>query len=84
MMRNLRVLLFCAVAAFLIATPAAVAQSVADFYKGKQVILIVGASSGGGYDAQGRLLARTGSTMLRRRTGPYLALFNATCWWQRC
>ena len=56
-MRNLRVLLFFAAAAFFIATPA-VAQSVADFYKGKQLILIVGASTGGGYDAQGRLLAR--------------------------
>ena len=56
-MRNLRVLLFFAAAASFIATPA-VAQSVADFYKGKQLILIVGASTGGGYDAQGRLLAR--------------------------
>lgn len=34
------------------------AQSVADFYKGKQVIVIVGSSPGGGYDAQGRLVAR--------------------------
>jgi tripartite-type tricarboxylate transporter receptor subunit TctC len=56
-MRNLRGLLFFVAAAFFIATPA-VAQSVADFYKGKQLILIVGASTGGGYDAQGRLLAR--------------------------
>jgi tripartite-type tricarboxylate transporter receptor subunit TctC len=55
-MRSLRVLLFGA-AAFFFATPA-VAQSVADFYKGKQLILIVGASTGGGYDAQGRLVAR--------------------------
>jgi tripartite-type tricarboxylate transporter receptor subunit TctC len=56
-MKNLRLVLFCVVAAFSIATPA-VAQSVADFYKGKQVVLIVGAASGGGYDSQGRLLAR--------------------------
>jgi len=40
-----------------IAAPAS-AQSVADFYQGKQITLIVGAASGGGYDAQARLLAR--------------------------
>jgi tripartite-type tricarboxylate transporter receptor subunit TctC len=34
------------------------AQSVADFYGDKQVIVIVGAAVGGGYDAQGRLMAR--------------------------
>jgi len=56
MMRSLRVILF-GVAPFFITTPA-VAQSVADFYKGKQLTLIVGASTGGGYDAQGRLVAR--------------------------
>jgi tripartite-type tricarboxylate transporter receptor subunit TctC len=50
-------MLICAATALLIALPAA-AQSVADFYKGKQVVLIVGAASGGGYDLQGRLLAR--------------------------
>jgi len=44
-------------AAFAMAMPVH-AQSVADFYRGKQVILIIGASSGGGYDFQGRLLAR--------------------------
>ena len=56
-MRSFRVLLFCAVAAFAMATSVA-AQSVAEFYKGKQLVLIVGAASGGGYDALGRLLAR--------------------------
>jgi tripartite-type tricarboxylate transporter receptor subunit TctC len=55
-MRSLRLLSYL-VATFCIATPA-MAQSVADFYRGKQVVLIVGAASGGGYDAQGRLLAR--------------------------
>ena len=55
-MRSLRLLSYL-VATFCIATPA-MAQSVADFYRGKQVLLIVGAASGGGYDAQGRLLAR--------------------------
>jgi tripartite-type tricarboxylate transporter receptor subunit TctC len=39
------------------ATPAA-AQSVAEFYAGKQISLIVGASPGGGYDTQARLTAR--------------------------
>jgi tripartite-type tricarboxylate transporter receptor subunit TctC len=34
------------------------AQSVAEFYSGKQITLIVGASAGGGYDTQSRLVAR--------------------------
>jgi tripartite-type tricarboxylate transporter receptor subunit TctC len=34
------------------------AQSVAEFYAGKQITLIVGASAGGGYDTQARLVAR--------------------------
>jgi tripartite-type tricarboxylate transporter receptor subunit TctC len=38
-------------------TPA-MAQSVAEFYGGKQISLLVGASAGGGYDALGRLAAR--------------------------
>jgi tripartite-type tricarboxylate transporter receptor subunit TctC len=38
-------------------TPAA-AQSVAEFYTGKQISFIVGASNGGGYDTQARLVAR--------------------------
>jgi tripartite-type tricarboxylate transporter receptor subunit TctC len=38
-------------------TPAA-AQSVAEFYAGKQISFIVGASNGGGYDTQARLVAR--------------------------
>ena len=56
-MRSLRVFSICAVATLSFAMPA-VAQSVADFYKGKQLVLIVGAASGGGYDALGRLLGR--------------------------
>ena len=47
----------CAATMLWIAAPAS-AQSVADFYQGKQITLIVGAASGGGYDAQARLLAR--------------------------
>jgi len=34
------------------------AQPVAEFYTGKQVSFLVGASAGGGYDAQARLVAR--------------------------
>jgi tripartite-type tricarboxylate transporter receptor subunit TctC len=56
-MRSVRAFFLGLAAAFFIATLAA-AQSVADFYKDKQVVLIVGAASGGGYDAQARLLAR--------------------------
>jgi tripartite-type tricarboxylate transporter receptor subunit TctC len=36
----------------------AAAQSVADFYRGKQIIFMVGSSPGGGYDAIMRLVAR--------------------------
>jgi tripartite-type tricarboxylate transporter receptor subunit TctC len=34
------------------------ADAVADFYNGKTLTIIVGADTGGGYDAQGRLMAR--------------------------
>jgi tripartite-type tricarboxylate transporter receptor subunit TctC len=40
------------------ATCAVVADPIADFYAGKSLRLIVGGSTGGGYDAVGRLLAR--------------------------
>jgi len=36
----------------------ATAQSVADFYKGKQVSLVIGSGAGGGFDAYARLVAR--------------------------
>ena len=39
-------------------TRAAQAQSVADFYKGKQVSMLVGSGAGGGFDAYARLVAR--------------------------
>src|SRR5438445_8129444 len=45
------------VTAALAATPAH-ADTVADFYKGKQINLIVGYGPGGGYDIYARLLAR--------------------------
>jgi tripartite-type tricarboxylate transporter receptor subunit TctC len=50
----------CAIlfAAILFGAPAAHADSVADFYKGKQVRIIVGYGAGGGYDVYARLLAR--------------------------
>jgi tripartite-type tricarboxylate transporter receptor subunit TctC len=35
------------------------AQSPAEFYKGKTIELVIGTSVGGGYDAYGRMLART-------------------------
>lgn len=40
-----------------LATPA-LAQSVADFYRGKQITLVTSASVGGGYDQYARLLAK--------------------------
>jgi tripartite-type tricarboxylate transporter receptor subunit TctC len=38
--------------------PAAAQDSVAQFYKGRQITVIVGSSAGGGYDIYARLLAR--------------------------
>jgi tripartite-type tricarboxylate transporter receptor subunit TctC len=38
--------------------PPAAAESVADFYRGKQLTFMVGSSPGGGYDAIARLVAR--------------------------
>ena len=40
------------------ASVAAAQESVEQFYKGKQISVIVGSSAGGGYDAYARLLAR--------------------------
>src|SRR5262249_20640536 len=42
--------------AALLATPALAQDPIADFYKGKQVNIIVGSSAGGGYDTYARLL----------------------------
>jgi hypothetical protein len=44
--------------AILLGTAPAIAQNVADFYRGKEVRLIVSASTGGGYDTYGRTVAR--------------------------
>src|SRR4051812_4830027 len=40
------------------AGPAQAQDAVADFYRGKTVILQVGSEAGGGYDQVGRLVAR--------------------------
>jgi tripartite-type tricarboxylate transporter receptor subunit TctC len=48
----------CLVAALAALIGAAKAESVADFYKGRSISLIIGYSVGGGYDAYARLLAR--------------------------
>jgi len=40
------------------AQPVAAAESVQDFYAGRQVTVIVGSGAGGGYDLQARLMAR--------------------------
>jgi tripartite-type tricarboxylate transporter receptor subunit TctC len=45
-------------AALMLATQAASADPVSDFYRGRQVSLIVGYGTGGGYDVYGRLMAR--------------------------
>lgn len=53
----MRGVLFALAWAALSAPPAA-AQTVAEFYAGRQVTLIVGSTPGGGYDTQARLIAR--------------------------
>src|SRR5262245_64069931 len=52
-----RVALLLAAAALFTAGSAA-AQPVSEFYAGRQMTCIVGASAGGGYDRQARLVAR--------------------------
>lgn len=47
-----------AVAAVLLSASSAVAETVADFYKGKTIEILVGAAAGGGYDIAGRAVAR--------------------------
>lgn len=54
--RDLAAVVALALGAAVLAPPAAVAQE--DFYKGRQVSIIVGFGPGGGYDAYARLLAR--------------------------
>ena len=40
------------------ATPPAQADAIADFYKGKTLSMVVGSSTGGGYDTMTRAIAR--------------------------
>jgi hypothetical protein len=50
---------FVAALLALVASPAALAQdSVAQFYRGRQITLIIPSSAGGGFDLYGRLVAR--------------------------
>ena len=56
--RTRRTLVFGLFAALLAHAPRTEAQTVADFYRGKAVNLIVGYSAGGGYDTYARILAR--------------------------
>jgi tripartite-type tricarboxylate transporter receptor subunit TctC len=58
MQKMLMPLALSALGAIAVAAGPANADSVADFYKGKQVKFIMGAGVGGGYDAYGRVLAR--------------------------
>jgi len=52
------VVMICLTSALLVSGGAASAASVADFYKGKAMTVLVGSSPGGGYDQYGRLLGR--------------------------
>jgi tripartite-type tricarboxylate transporter receptor subunit TctC len=56
--RRATMALIASVSIGVIAAPPAAAQSVADFYRGKQITFMVGSSPGGGYDAIARLVAR--------------------------
>jgi tripartite-type tricarboxylate transporter receptor subunit TctC len=49
----------CLPLAYLLGGAAAAQDPVENFYKGKQVAMVVGSSAGGGYDTYARLLART-------------------------
>jgi len=54
----MRVLGALAALAMLGVAPAAAQETVAQFYKGRQITVVVGSSPGGGYDIYARLLAR--------------------------
>jgi tripartite-type tricarboxylate transporter receptor subunit TctC len=57
-LRTLTRVVGAALAVGLLATAQAQADEVSDFYKGKQVNLVVGYGTGGGYDIYARLIAR--------------------------
>lgn len=55
----MRLSIICSLAVSLMVCQTARAQeAVADFYRGKQITMVVGSSAGGGYDLYGRLVAR--------------------------
>ena len=56
--RSLSVIASLLVAAFFLSAPAFAQDAVENFYRGRQVNLIVGYGPGGGYDTAARLLAR--------------------------
>src|ERR1700704_628308 len=56
--QHMRPLMLSLAVALAATVPAAAQQSVADFYKGKTVRIIVGVGVGSGYDLNARLLAR--------------------------
>ena len=47
-----------ALAAFMLAGSASAQEDIANFYRGKNVQMIVGSSAGGGYDLYGRQIGR--------------------------
>src|SRR5215475_6864405 len=55
-MRALSLLSWCLLAA-LVGINAARADAIENFYKGRQIKLVIGSNAGGAYDAYGRLLA---------------------------
>jgi hypothetical protein len=57
MLHGIRVAALCVMAG-LLSAPAASAQSVESFYKGKRLTLLVGSAVGGGYDAYARMVSR--------------------------
>ena len=57
MLRGLPIAALCVMAG-LLSVPAASAQSVELFYKGKRLTLLVGSAVGGGYDAYARMVSR--------------------------
>ena len=57
-LRGMRQLAAGAVLGMALASAAAAQDSVASFYRGRTVTVVVGSSPGGGYDLYGRLLAR--------------------------
>ena len=57
MLHNVRAIVLTIFAAIAFGSPAAAQQSVADFYKGKSITLLMGTGPGASYDAYGRTIA---------------------------